>query len=171
MLSVPNVFLRPREAQRAADEAKAKFTHIDGRCNRLFGRHAFQGPTKGRETMQRPSYLTSTMWWDSFTDSSAWDGVGLCPLPERRHVALSLPVVHRPSPTGRIGIQLCVCCIYYTCHARVDWFMYKKPDTVVYHSLLGDGCTALGPVQAMMWSSCPTANSCRAQPNSMGVIV
>jgi pre-mRNA-splicing factor ATP-dependent RNA helicase DHX15/PRP43 len=30
MLSVPNVFLRPREAMKAADEAKAKFTHIDG---------------------------------------------------------------------------------------------------------------------------------------------
>eukprot|EP00243_Klebsormidium_subtile_P011213 TRINITY_DN6285_c0_g2_i1.p1 TRINITY_DN6285_c0_g2~~TRINITY_DN6285_c0_g2_i1.p1 ORF type:complete len:720 (-),score=219.60 TRINITY_DN6285_c0_g2_i1:163-2322(-) len=30
MLSVPNCFLRPREAQKAADEAKARFAHIDG---------------------------------------------------------------------------------------------------------------------------------------------
>lgn len=30
MLSVPNCFLRPREAQKAADEAKACFAHIDG---------------------------------------------------------------------------------------------------------------------------------------------
>ncbi|GLJ07029.1 hypothetical protein SUGI_0055980 [Cryptomeria japonica] len=30
MLSVPNCFLRPREAQKAADEAKARFSHIDG---------------------------------------------------------------------------------------------------------------------------------------------
>lgn len=30
MLSVPNVFLRPREAAKAADEAKARFAHIDG---------------------------------------------------------------------------------------------------------------------------------------------
>jgi pre-mRNA-splicing factor ATP-dependent RNA helicase DHX15/PRP43 len=30
MLSIPNVFVRPREAARAADEAKAKFAHIDG---------------------------------------------------------------------------------------------------------------------------------------------
>ncbi|KAK9696948.1 hypothetical protein RND81_08G006300 [Saponaria officinalis] len=30
MLSVPNCFLRPREAQEAADEAKARFGHIDG---------------------------------------------------------------------------------------------------------------------------------------------
>ncbi|KAI3819215.1 hypothetical protein L1987_13040 [Smallanthus sonchifolius] len=30
MLSVPNCFLRPREAQNAADEAKARFGHIDG---------------------------------------------------------------------------------------------------------------------------------------------
>ncbi|XP_020086377.1 probable pre-mRNA-splicing factor ATP-dependent RNA helicase DEAH2 isoform X2 [Ananas comosus] len=30
MLSVPNCFLRPREAQKAADEAKAQFSHIDG---------------------------------------------------------------------------------------------------------------------------------------------
>ncbi|GAX81778.1 hypothetical protein CEUSTIGMA_g9206.t1 [Chlamydomonas eustigma] len=30
MLSSPNVFMRPREAAKAADEAKARFTHIDG---------------------------------------------------------------------------------------------------------------------------------------------
>ncbi|AQL07080.1 pre-mRNA-splicing factor ATP-dependent RNA helicase [Zea mays] len=30
MLSAPNCFLRPREAQKAADEAKARFGHIDG---------------------------------------------------------------------------------------------------------------------------------------------
>lgn len=30
MLSVPNCFLRPKEAQKAADEAKARFGHIDG---------------------------------------------------------------------------------------------------------------------------------------------
>merc|ERR1740138_353029 len=30
MLSVPAVFMRPRDAQRAADEAKSRFTHIDG---------------------------------------------------------------------------------------------------------------------------------------------
>ena len=30
MLSVPNVFLRPKEASKAADESKARFTHVDG---------------------------------------------------------------------------------------------------------------------------------------------
>lgn len=30
MLSVPNVFVRPREAAKAADEAKARFAHMDG---------------------------------------------------------------------------------------------------------------------------------------------
>ncbi|QHN84888.1 Putative pre-mRNA-splicing factor ATP-dependent RNA helicase [Arachis hypogaea] len=30
MLSAPNCFVRPREAQKAADEAKARFGHIDG---------------------------------------------------------------------------------------------------------------------------------------------
>ncbi|OMH84727.1 putative pre-mRNA-splicing factor ATP-dependent RNA helicase [Zancudomyces culisetae] len=30
MLSVPNVFLRPRDSQRAADAAKAEFIHVDG---------------------------------------------------------------------------------------------------------------------------------------------
>lgn len=30
MLSVPNVFVRPKEAMKAADEAKAKFAHMDG---------------------------------------------------------------------------------------------------------------------------------------------
>ena len=32
MLSVPNVFLRPREQAKRADEAKSKFTHADGGC-------------------------------------------------------------------------------------------------------------------------------------------
>lgn len=30
MLSVPNCFMRPREAAKAADEAKAAFAHVDG---------------------------------------------------------------------------------------------------------------------------------------------
>lgn len=30
MLSVPNVFVRPRESMKQADEAKARFTHVDG---------------------------------------------------------------------------------------------------------------------------------------------
>ena len=30
LLSVPNVFMRPKEAAKAADEAKAQFAHIDG---------------------------------------------------------------------------------------------------------------------------------------------
>lgn len=30
MLSVPNVFMRPRDVQKQADEAKARFAHIDG---------------------------------------------------------------------------------------------------------------------------------------------
>ncbi len=31
MLSSPNVFMRPKDAAKAADEAKARFTHIDGK--------------------------------------------------------------------------------------------------------------------------------------------
>ena len=30
MLSAPNVFMRPKEAAKAADEAKARFAHVDG---------------------------------------------------------------------------------------------------------------------------------------------
>lgn len=30
LLSVPNVFMRPKEAAKAADEAKAQFAHADG---------------------------------------------------------------------------------------------------------------------------------------------
>lgn len=30
MLSVPNVFTRPKESAKQADEAKARFAHIDG---------------------------------------------------------------------------------------------------------------------------------------------
>ena len=35
MLSVPNVFMRPREAAKAADEAKARFAHINGAALRI----------------------------------------------------------------------------------------------------------------------------------------
>ncbi len=38
MLSVPNVFMRPREAAKAADEAKARFAHINGES--ICGCHA-----------------------------------------------------------------------------------------------------------------------------------
>ena len=40
MLSSPNVFMRPREAAKAADEAKARFTHIDGECGGRGGHSA-----------------------------------------------------------------------------------------------------------------------------------
>lgn len=30
LLSVPNIFMRPKEAAKAADEAKAQFSHADG---------------------------------------------------------------------------------------------------------------------------------------------
>lgn len=44
MLSVPNVFLRPREAQRAADMAKAEFAHMDGDHMTLLNvYHAYKG--------------------------------------------------------------------------------------------------------------------------------
>jgi pre-mRNA-splicing factor ATP-dependent RNA helicase DHX15/PRP43 len=43
MLSVPNVFVRPREAQKAADEAKSRFTHVDGdHLTLLNAYHAFK---------------------------------------------------------------------------------------------------------------------------------
>lgn len=49
MLSTPNVFLRPREAAKAADEAKARFTHIDGdHLTMLNVYHAFKA--KGEDS-------------------------------------------------------------------------------------------------------------------------
>eukprot|EP00005_Dracoamoeba_jomungandri_P006061 CAMPEP_0174261780 /NCGR_PEP_ID=MMETSP0439-20130205/12156_1 /TAXON_ID=0 /ORGANISM="Stereomyxa ramosa, Strain Chinc5" /LENGTH=554 /DNA_ID=CAMNT_0015346343 /DNA_START=17 /DNA_END=1678 /DNA_ORIENTATION=+ len=43
MLSVPNSFLRPKEAQRAADDAKARFSHLDGdHLTLLNAYHAFK---------------------------------------------------------------------------------------------------------------------------------
>jgi len=43
MLSVPQCFLRPKEAQRAADEAKARFAHLDGdHLTLLNAYHAFK---------------------------------------------------------------------------------------------------------------------------------
>ncbi|KAJ2237393.1 DEAH-box ATP-dependent RNA helicase prp43 [Coemansia sp. RSA 485] len=47
MLSVPNAFLRPREAQRAADRAKAEFAHMDGDHMTLLNvYHAYKGSSK-----------------------------------------------------------------------------------------------------------------------------
>ena len=46
MLSVPNVFVRPREAMKAADESKARFAHIDGGW---VGRRARVSPAPPRE--------------------------------------------------------------------------------------------------------------------------
>ncbi|KAJ2422050.1 DEAH-box ATP-dependent RNA helicase prp43, partial [Coemansia sp. RSA 2524] len=44
MLSVPNVFVRPREAQRASDAAKAEFAHMDGDHMTLLNvYHAYKG--------------------------------------------------------------------------------------------------------------------------------
>ena len=44
MLSVPNAFIRPRESQRKADEAKANFAHIDGDHLTLLNvYHAYRG--------------------------------------------------------------------------------------------------------------------------------
>lgn len=42
MLSVPNVFMRPREAAKAADEAKARFAHIDGTCRHKISLEKFR---------------------------------------------------------------------------------------------------------------------------------
>ncbi|KAJ2554509.1 DEAH-box ATP-dependent RNA helicase prp43 [Coemansia sp. RSA 1933] len=56
LLSVPNVFLRPREAQRAADLAKAEFAHMDGDHMTLLNvYHAYKSCTE------------PTKWcWDNF---------------------------------------------------------------------------------------------------------
>ncbi|PVU94925.1 hypothetical protein BB561_002173 [Smittium simulii] len=44
MLSVPNVFMRPREAQKAADAAKMEFAHVDGDHLTLLNVfHAYRG--------------------------------------------------------------------------------------------------------------------------------
>ena len=48
MLSVPNVFMRPREAAKAADEAKARFAHIDG----VFLHPSFSIPTDGNRSIR-----------------------------------------------------------------------------------------------------------------------
>jgi HrpA-like RNA helicase len=47
MLSVPNCFVRPREAQKAADNAKAQFTHTDGDHLSLWNAyHAYKTASK-----------------------------------------------------------------------------------------------------------------------------
>jgi len=50
LLSVPNVFMRPKEAAKAADEAKAQFAHVDGdHLSLLNAYHAFKQSGEGKD--------------------------------------------------------------------------------------------------------------------------
>jgi pre-mRNA-splicing factor ATP-dependent RNA helicase DHX15/PRP43 len=50
MLSVPNVFMRPKEAAKAADEAKAQFAHSDGdHLTLLNAYHAYKQAGEGKD--------------------------------------------------------------------------------------------------------------------------
>lgn len=56
MLSVPNCFMRPKEAARAADEAKARFSHLDGdHLTLLNAYHAYK--KSGDDRYSFSSYL------------------------------------------------------------------------------------------------------------------
>ena len=79
MLSVPNVFMRPREAAKAADEAKLRFAHIDGAAP------AFDVPAV-------PSCSHGWEVWFSCAVEAHWEGLfcvvyscssmrGCCPSP------------------------------------------------------------------------------------------
>ena len=62
MLSVPQVFMRPRDQQREADAAKAKFEHIDGDHLTLLNvYHAYKQhehePKYANRTIRIPQYL------------------------------------------------------------------------------------------------------------------
>jgi pre-mRNA-splicing factor ATP-dependent RNA helicase DHX15/PRP43 len=52
LLSVPNIFMRPKEAAKAADEAKSQFAHVDGdHLTLLNAYHAYKqnGDSKVRQ--------------------------------------------------------------------------------------------------------------------------
>lgn len=50
MLSVPNIFMRPKEAAKAADEAKAQFAHMDGdHLTLLNAYHAYKQAGEGKD--------------------------------------------------------------------------------------------------------------------------
>ncbi len=50
LLSVPNVFMRPKEAAHAADEAKAQFAHVDGdHLSLLNAYHAYKQNGESKE--------------------------------------------------------------------------------------------------------------------------
>ena len=50
MLSVPNIFMRPKEAAKAADEAKAQFAHTDGdHLTLLNAYHAYKQAGESKE--------------------------------------------------------------------------------------------------------------------------
>lgn len=53
MLSVPNPFLRPNDAKKAADEAKMRFAHIDGDHTTLLNLyHAYKTSQSGLSPLQ-----------------------------------------------------------------------------------------------------------------------
>ena len=61
LLSVQQVFMRPKDAAKAADEAKAKFAHVDGdHLTLLNAYHAYKQAGEGKD------------WcWDNFVDARA----------------------------------------------------------------------------------------------------
>ena len=61
LLSVQQVFMRPKDAAKAADEAKAKFAHVDGdHLTLLNAYHAYKQAGEGKD------------WcWDNFIDARA----------------------------------------------------------------------------------------------------
>lgn len=57
---VPNCFVRPRDAQKAADEAKARFGHIDGDHLTLLNvYHAYKQNSKYKILLAPPIYLAN----------------------------------------------------------------------------------------------------------------
>jgi pre-mRNA-splicing factor ATP-dependent RNA helicase DHX15/PRP43 len=67
LLSVQQVFMRPKDAARAADEAKAKFSHADGdHITLLNAFHAY------KQVMQSGGEPAAKTWcWDNFLDIRA----------------------------------------------------------------------------------------------------
>ena len=101
MMSVPNVFMRPKEAQKAADEAKAQFAHVDGdHLTLLNAYHAWKQAGESKD------------WcWDNFiSDRSIRQAGSVREQLQRILTRLQVPLVSTDfkDPQYYVNIRKCV---------------------------------------------------------------
>eukprot|EP00808_Paulinella_micropora_P026202 g29901.t1 len=103
MLSIPNVFLRPNEARKAADAAKDKFSHVDGDHLTLLNvYHAY-----------KTNAVKDTNWcWDNFlNERSLKSAENVRAQLQRIMVRLGLKMVSNDFSSSQYYPKICQCLV------------------------------------------------------------